>query len=102
MTNLETAKSTIASNYPFDDDAYAASLTLVGLDPSAETVPGKGFDIAVAQMILFLITSADVSEGGYAVKLDRDAMFRVRQALLDKWDSGIPAGPILKDRTYKW
>lgn len=102
MTNLESVKGAIASNYPFDDNAYEVGLTQVGLDPNAEAVPGKQFDLAVAQLILFLITAADISEGGYAVKLDRDAMFKVRQALLDKWDSPIPSGPTLRDRTYYW
>lgn len=102
MTNWESAKASVGSNYPFDDKAYQAGLTLVGLDPDAETVAGQGFDLAIAQLILFLITSADISEGGYSVSLDRDAMFKVRQALLDKWDSPIPNGPTLRDRTYLW
>jgi|SRR5690606_13005762 len=102
MLNWLAAKNTVGSNYPFDDEAYKVGLTSVGLDPNVEMVPGKGFDLAIAQLILYLITSADISEGGYSVELDRDALFRVRQALLDKWDSNIPSGPILRDRSYLW
>lgn len=103
MENWEAAKHTVGSNYPFDDEAYKVGLTSVGLDPSAQHSAGQGFDIAVANLILYLITSADIREGGYAVSLDRDALFRVRQALLDKWDSNIPnGGPTLRDRTYLW
>lgn len=102
MTNWESAKISVGSNYPFDDEAYKVGLTSVGLDPNAEMIAGKQYDLAVAQLILFLITSADISEGGYSVKLDRDAMLKVRKALLDKWDSSIPTGPTLRDRTYLW
>lgn len=102
MTNWESAKVTVGSNYPFDDQAYKVGLTSVGLDPDAEMVPGKQYDLAVANLILYLITSADISEGGYSVKLDRDAMFKVRQALLAKWDSPLPEGPVLRDRSYLW
>lgn len=103
MENWEAAKTSVGSNYPFDEQAYKVGLTQVGLDPNAEFQAGKAFDLAVAQLILFLITSADISEGGYSVKLDRDALFRVRQSLLDKWDDPTPSGgPTLRDRTYLW
>lgn len=102
MTNWEAAKVSVGSNYPFDDQAYKVGLISVGLDPDAEMVPGKQYDLAVANLILYLITSADISEGGYSVKLDRDAMFRVRQALLAKWGSPLPEGPVLRDRSYLW
>lgn len=102
-TNWEAAKSSIGANYPFDDEAYKVGLTQVGLDPDAEFAPGKGFDLGIAQLILLLITSADIKEGGYAVSLDRDALFRVRQSLLDKWDDPSPnGGPILRNRTWMW
>lgn len=102
MTNLQAAQSTIASNYPFDDEAFKAGLISVGLDPDADQIAGKGFDLALAGLILFLITSADVSEGGYSVKLDRDALMKVRNSLLAKWDSQVPTGATLRDRTYYW
>lgn|SRR5690606_19986528 len=102
MTNQEAAKSSVGSNYPFDDEAFKVGLTSVGLDPEAEFAPGKAYDLAIAQLILYLITAADIREGGYAVNLDRDAMFRVRKALLDKWDSTIPDGPVIRNRTYMW
>ena len=102
MNNLEAAKNIIASNYPFDDNAFKTGLASAGLDSEAPFAPGKSFDLAIAQVILFLITSADVSEGGYSVKLDRNALVKTRIALLSKWDSAIPAGATLQDRTYKW
>lgn len=103
MENWEAAKSSVGSNYPFDDEAYKVGLTSVGLDPTAEFTPGKSFDLGIAHLILFLIMSADIKEGGYAVSLDRDALFRVRQSLLDKWDVQTPSGgPVLRDKSFLW
>lgn len=102
MTNWESAKVSVGSNYPFDDEAYKVGLISVGLDPDAEMVAGKQFDLAVAGLILFLVTSPDLSEGGYRVQFDRDALLKVRNALIAKWDAPIPTGPTLRNRTYKW
>lgn len=102
MTNWESAKVSVGSNYPFDDQAYKSGLASAGLDPNAEMVAGKSYDLGVAELILYLITSADISEGGYSVKLDRDAMFKVRAALLAKWGAVDPSGAIIRDRTYLW
>lgn len=102
-TNFEALQSSVGSNYPFDDQVYRTGLAQAGLDPDAENVAGKGFDMALVTMIPFLIMSADVKEGGYAVSLDRDALWRLRRDLLDKWDVPLPSGgPYLRDRTYKW
>lgn len=102
MTNLEAAKAAIGANYPWTDDSYRLGLVKAGLDPDDETVAGKDFDIALAALILFLITAADIREGGYAVNLDRNAMLNARKALLAQWDAPDGTGPILRDRTYMW
>lgn len=102
MTNLEAARSSVGSNYPFDEATFRAGLLSVGLDPDVVFSPGQSYDLAIAGLILYLVTAADVSEGGYSVSLDRDAMLAVRKALLDKWDSPIPTGATLRDRTYLW
>lgn len=102
MTNLEAAKAAIGANYPWTDNAYRIGIIKSGLDPDAETVPGKSFDLALAALILYLITAADIREGGYAVSLDRDAMLAARKALLAPWDQSDGLGPTLRDRTYMW
>lgn len=102
MTNLEAAKAAIGANYPWTDDSFRLGLVGQGLDPAAQQAPGKSFDLALAALILYLITSADIREGGYAVSLDRDAMLAARRALLSKWDQPDGTGPTLRDRTYMW
>lgn len=102
MTNLEAAKAAIGANYPWSDNSYRLGLAGQGLNPTATQVPGKGFDLALADLILYLITAADIAEGGYSVKLDRDAMLAARKALLGKWDAPDMSGAVLRDRTYLW
>ena len=103
MTNLEVSKSLIGTNYPFEDSAYISGLLHAGVDPDAEYLPGREFDLALASSILFLITAADIKEGGYSASLDRNAMLKVRQSLLDRWDVvGPEAGAYLRNRSKLW
>lgn len=102
MTNLEAAKAAIGSNYPWTDDTFRLGLVSAGLEPTSVMVPGKQFDEALAALILYLITAADIREGGYAVSLDRDAMLKARKALLAKWDLPDGTGAYLRDRTNMW
>ncbi len=102
MTNLEAAKAAIGANYPWTDNAFELGLAKQGLNPTDTVVPGKSFDLAMAALILYLITAADIREGGYAVSLDRDAMLEARKALLAPWDEPDGTGPYLRDRTYMW
>lgn len=103
MTNLEAAKAAIGQNYPFDEASYILALSGAGLDPAAEQVPGKEFDLALADSILYLITSAQrISEGGYTVEIDTDALLKLYEILRRKWDKPDYSGPILRDRTWMW
>lgn len=102
MTNLEAAKAAIGANYPWTDASFELGLAKQGLNPTDTMVPGKSFDLALAALILYLITAADIEEGGYAVSLDRDAMLEARKALLAPWDIPDGRGPTLRDRTYMW
>lgn len=102
MTNLEAAKAAIGANYPWTDTTFELGLAKQGLDPEEMMVPGKSFDLALAALILYLITAADIREGGYAVSLDRGALLDARKALLAPWDEPDGLGPYLRDRTYMW
>lgn len=103
MTNLEVSKNLIGTNYPFEDSVYSSGLLHAGVDPEAEYEAGMEFDLALASSILFLITAADIKEGGYSVTLDRNAMLKVRQSLLDRWDIVRPdTGPYLRNKSKLW
>lgn len=103
MTNIEAAEAAIGQNYPFDESTYRVGLASAGLDPNAEMTPGKSFDLALAALILYLITAASrISEGGYTVELDMDALLRARSLLLQKWDRPDYSGPVLRNKTWQW
>lgn len=103
MTNLETVKALIGSNYPFDEETFLAGLALSGLDPNDVFVSGKVSDIAFADFILFLTASARrISEGGYTIEIDTDALFRLRKILLDRWGIADGEGATLRNKTYLW
>ena len=103
MTNIEAVKALIGTNYPYDEESFINGLVMSGLDPNSKFISGKVSDIAFADFILFLVTSAKrISEGGYTVEIDIDALFRVRSILLGRW--GIPdgEGATLRDQSYLW
>lgn len=103
MTNLEAAKSLIGSNYPFDEYTYENGLAYAGLDPNEVYVKGKAFDLAMADFILWLSTSAKrISEGGYTVEIDVAALLKVRSLLLRKWGLDDGEGPRLRNKSWLW
>lgn len=103
MTNIEAVKALIGSNYPYDEGLFESGLTMSCLDPNAIFEAGKTTDIAFADFILFLTTSASrISEGGYTVEINIDALFRVRNILLNRWGVSTNEGAVLIDKTYTW
>lgn len=103
MTNLEAAKGLIGANYPFDEYTYENGLAYAGLNPAEEYVKGKAFDVAMADFILWLATSAsEIREGGYTVKIDVAALLKVRSLLLRKWGIDDGEGPRLRNKSWLW
>lgn len=103
MTNIEAAKGLIGANYPFDEYTYENGLAYAGLDPNELYVKGKAFDLAMADFILWLATSAKrISEGGYTVEIDATALLQVRSLLLRKWGLDDGQGPRLRNKSWLW
>ena len=106
MTNLEAVKSTVGINYPLEENTFLKALVDAGLTPEAEYVKesGKAVDLCAAALILVLLTSADVQEGGYRVSIsERSALERTRKALLAKHGLSDGTGPVINgSATYLW
>lgn len=106
MTNLEALQSIIGVNYPFDTLTYQKALIDQGLNDSDSysVANAKGIDLAFAGVLLTVITSVDIKEGGYAVtNADRDALIKILNAIYNKW--GLPplvGAPILRNASNKW
>lgn len=103
MTNIEAIEARIGLNYPIEDATFQAAIAESGITPGDEYVPGRAFDTALIAIIDTLIGSAErISEGGYTVQLNLDALYRLRSLLSRKW--GLPdlSQPYLVDRTNRW
>lgn len=103
MTNLEAIKASIGANYPVDDASFTMALEGVGIIPSDAYVAGKSFDMALIALIDSLLSGASrISEGGYTIEVNADALWKLRSFLLAKW--GLPdfSKPILRDQTNLW
>lgn len=103
MTNLEAIRASIGGNYPVDDASFALALATLGLDPDAEYVPGQTFDLALISLIDTLIGGVSrISEGGYTIELNMDALLGLRSLLLRRWGLVDYSKPYLRDRTNMW
>lgn len=89
MTNIEYVRAVMGVNYPLDDAFFTATLTGEGVMPDDEYVKGRTFDIALANSLIFLLASAErISEGGYTVQLNFDAIRSLISLLFKRW--GLP------------
>jgi len=106
MTNLEAVKGTVGLNYPLDANTYQKAMIDAGIVPDAaySKEQEKAVDVCAASLILTLLTSPDLREGGYQVSLtDRATLLNVRKAILSKY--GLPSGngPVISGAaTYLW
>ncbi|TXK52386.1 hypothetical protein FVR03_01330 [Pontibacter qinzhouensis] len=106
MTNLEAVQSVVGANYPLRETAYTKALIDAGLSPEGEyTIANrKSVDLCAAALILTLITSADIREGGYQVSIsEKSVLLSIRSAILAS--HGVPdhtKPTINANPTYMW
>jgi hypothetical protein len=106
MTNLEALQSIVGVNYPFGINTYNKALIDQGLNPSDDysLSNSKSIDLAFAGVLITVITSVDIKEGGYQVtNADRDALIKVLNGIYNKY--GMPpftATPVLQAVYNKW
>lgn len=111
ITNIEALQSVIGINYPFNDNMYSKAFIdasilpgCLNLNPTDEYVSAnaKTVDLCVAGLILTVILSPDIKEGGYSVtQADRQALLTLRSQLLAKY--GISSGTgFVNDASNVW
>jgi len=87
MTNLEAIKSKVS--YPLSDNTYLLVLLDNGLTSTAtyDTDSDKrSMDLAQADLIYILCTQANLTEGGFAIKIvDRAALMKVADGIYNKY-----------------
>ena len=106
MTTLKALQSKAGLNYPFTEDTCLTALIEQGLTGSEQYSIEyvEQVEKACAGLILALVTSADVTEGGYSVSLpNRDALIKVYNIYANKW--GWPEyddQPTITDKSFLW
>lgn len=101
MTNLEALKFKI--NYPLQEGSFSLALIEADIDPSLEfnKVNSKALDIAASGLILQILTSPNISEGGYSISIsDKEALLKLRSMLLAKWDLPDTEASTINDASF--
>jgi hypothetical protein len=84
MTNLEAIKGKIV--YPLSDNSCILALNDRELIETDTYVKGKAFDLAYADLIITLLHSPNVSEGGYSISIsDKAALEKVATGIYAKY-----------------
>lgn len=85
MTNIEYIRGVLGVNYPLDDTFFESILVGKGINPTDEYVAGIKFDTALIDSLWLMIASAKrISEGGYTVEIDTNALLKVISWLYNK------------------
>lgn len=97
MTNLEAIKGKL--NYPLTDNAFKLALADRDLTDMATYAKCQAFDLAYADLIVMLITSPNVTEGGYSVsQSDKEMLLNLANGIYTKY--GEPVSSLKKTATF--
>lgn len=91
MTNLEVLQSKVAG-YPVDGNTFEAILIDRGLSALAEySGKSKAFELAHADLYIVLLTSANITEGGFQISMtDKSNFMKFASGIYRKWDEPNP------------
>lgn len=99
MTILEAIKEAIG--YPISTNR--ASMTLIkrgltGTDEATQTVlNSKEFDLATADLMFWMLTAPNVSEGGYSLSItDKSSLKSIASGIYSKWGEVDPSAPTVR------
>lgn len=96
MTNLEAIKAKL--NYPFSgvspDNAYILALQDRGLTSSDVYSDKKSLELAYADLCYTLVSSPNITEGGYSVSLsEKKLLTQVADSIFSKHGLISPLAP---------
>lgn len=105
MTILEALKAT--ASYPVDSNQANLILIKRGLTGTAtidQTVAtGKAFELAQADLLTFLISAVNVSEGSFSVSLSEKALIQKQASgIYAKYGETNPMSVTLTNASNRW
>jgi hypothetical protein len=84
MTYLEALKGKV--DYPLTDNAFTLCLEDRGITSSGTYVKGESFDLAYADALMIVVTTADKKEGGYSISLtDKKTLEKLANGIYSKY-----------------
>lgn len=102
MTNLEAIKASV--NYPISDDQADLALTDREVT-SGGTYAGitQAFELAKADILVLLCSSANVQEGGYSISMtDKSNMLSIARGIYERYGVEHNLSPKVRDATSRW
>jgi hypothetical protein len=103
MTNLQAIQSTVAG-YPLSTDTFNRVLLDRGI-PAAGAYVGKSaaFELATADMYMILVTSANVSEGGFSVSVsEKAALKKLADTIYTRHQDNATSTPAIRNASNRW
>lgn len=103
MTNIEAIRAKVA--YPLEDNTFELALIDRGLNTTDEYLPvnRRALELAQADCLIVLISSASISEGSYRLSIsDKAELRKTAQALYLKWGEPNPFESKVQDITDLW
>jgi hypothetical protein len=98
MTNLEALKAKL--NYPLSDNSFILALSDRGLVSTATYADRKSLELAQADLIYTLVTTPNITEGGYSISLsDKSSLMRLADEIYLKYGIRNPLRPIATFRS---
>lgn len=99
MTILEAIKEAVG--YPISDNRANMTLIKRGLTGTSEAtqsvLTGKAFELATADLIFWMITAPNISEGGYSLSVtDKKTLKDIASGIFSKWGLADPTYPTAK------
>jgi hypothetical protein len=95
MTYLEALKGKVT--YPLSENALLLALTDRGLTSSDTYAKGRSFDLAYADALMNVVTSPNISEGGYSVSnSDKENLTKVASYIYERYGETAISKPTAK------
>lgn len=103
MTVLEAIKATVAG-YPLAEGIFQKVLIDRGLTATADyTGKSKQFELATADVLMVLVSAANITEGGFQVSVtDKSNFMKMADSIYRKWNDTAASRPGISDASNLW
>ena len=99
MTNLEAIRAKL--NYPLSENAFIVALEDRGVTSDGVYATCEAFDLAYADVITSLVTTPNITEGGFSINLtDKQTLLALADNIYTEYDVANPISSLKKKATF--